>query len=129
MEKGISIPKTLPPSLRTKGRYIVFEIVSEMRLSYSDFSAAMWNSLLDFIGELGASEARCWLIKNLYDEKAQRGVIKCSHDKVEHVRAALALLHTIGDTRATVRILGVTGTIKSAQNKYLGMKDLRSFGE
>ncbi|MFH1631279.1 MAG: Rpp14/Pop5 family protein [Candidatus Aenigmatarchaeota archaeon] len=123
----ISKPKILPPTLRTRGRYVIFEIVSESKLSYADFSAAMWNSLLDLMGELGVSEARCWLIKNLYDDKNQRGVIKCAHDRVEHVRASLAFIHTIGDTRATVRILGVTGTIKSAQQKYLGMKSLGSF--
>lgn len=120
-------PKLLPPSMRAHKRYVVFEIVSEKPVEYGDFVASFWSSLLNFLGEHGAANARIWIIRNLYDK--QRGVIKCQHDYVEFTRAALTLVQIIGETKALVRVLGVTGTIKSAKNKYLGVRDLRDFSE
>ena len=120
-------PKLLPPSMRSHKRYIVFEIISEKPVEYKDFSSAVWSSLMNFLGEQGTAEARIWLIKNLYEEKNQRGVIKCKHDFVEQLRTALVLINIVGETKAIVRVLGVTGTIKSAKSKYLGIRDLRDF--
>ncbi|MBI2971578.1 MAG: ribonuclease P protein component 2 [Candidatus Aenigmarchaeota archaeon] len=120
-------PKILPPTLRAKKRYIVFEAISESPIQYNDLVNALWSSLLAFLGELETSEAKLWIIQNLYDEKTQRGVIKCKHNYVEHLRAVLALITVIGETRAALKIHGVTGTIKSARTKYLAPKDLASF--
>lgn len=120
-------PKKLPPSLRPKARYVVIEMVSASAITFEDFTTALWNSVLNLLGELTASECRIWPIRNLYDERAQRGVLKCAHDRVEQVRTALSLITMIGESKASVRILGVTGTLKSARNKYLGMPDLRSY--
>jgi ribonuclease P/MRP protein subunit POP5 len=115
----MNMPKTLPPALRPNKRYVIFEIISEHPVEYSDFSSAVWASLLDFAGELGASDARIWLIANLYDDKRQRGIIKCSNISVETVRAALSLVQIISEHKCIVRVIGVTGTLKSAQDKYL----------
>ena len=122
-------PRLLPPSLRSHKRYIIFEIVSDEPVAYNELLSAIWNSMLDFLGELKSSEAMIWLIQNLYDESGKQGVIKCRHDFVENMRAVLSLIQTVGETRVIIKILGVTGTIKSARNKYLSSKDLRSFAE
>lgn len=113
-------PKILPPTLRSQKRYIVGEVISENKITYSELVNAIWNSMLSFLGELGSSEAKLWFVQNLYKEDEQLFVIKCRHDYVEQVRAVLALIQMVGETRATVRILGVTGTIKSAKTKYIG---------
>lgn len=120
-------PKRLPPSLRPKSRYVVVEVLSERAVALEDFTSALWQSMLGFLGELTTSEARLWPIRNLWNLKEQRGVLKCSHDRVEHLRAALALITMVGESRASVRVIGVTGTIKSASNKYLGMPSLAAY--
>jgi len=112
-------PKRVPPSLRTKSRYIIFEAITESQVDFDYVSKSVWNAVSEFLGELGSSEVRLWLVKNLYNNERQVGVIKCSHDRVEQVRTALALVRSVGESRAIMRILGVTGTIKSAQLKYL----------
>jgi ribonuclease P/MRP protein subunit POP5 len=122
-------PKLLPPSLRSQKRYIVFEVISEQAVVYNEIVATIWNSMLSFLGELGSSSAKVWFIHNIYDDKNQRGVIKCSHDSVEHVRTALSLVQIIGETKCVVKIIGVTGTIKSAKAKYLSKGNLTSFTE
>lgn len=120
-------PKMLPPSLREKKRYIVFKIFSERKLNYTEFNQVIWKSILDFLGELKASELNLWVIKNLFDEENQKGIIRCSHNSIEEIRAALSLVSYIEDTRVTISIKAVTGTIKSAKTKYLPVKNLKDF--
>jgi ribonuclease P/MRP protein subunit POP5 len=113
------MPKRLPPSLRPKARYVAFEIISEQPIRYEEWQTALWNTALDFLGEFGLSSARLWPIKNLYNPTTQKGLLKCSHTAVEQIRVVLSLIQMIGETRAVVHVLGVTGTIKSAEMKYL----------
>lgn len=120
-------PKFLPPTLKERERYIVFEIISDEAVEYRDFSKSVWFSALSLLGELGVAESQVRIIKNLYDSKTQRGVIRCRHDRTEHVRSSLALIKKIGNANAIIKVLGITGTIKSAKNKYLGYTDLKSF--
>ncbi|MBI4019375.1 MAG: ribonuclease P protein component 2 [Candidatus Aenigmarchaeota archaeon] len=111
-------PRMLPPSMRPKKRYIIFEIISESPVEFKDFSSMAWNSFLSTLGEAHAAEARIWIIPNLYDAKKQKGVIRCGNAYVEDIRAALAMLSIVGESRAIIRVVGVTGTIKSAKEKY-----------
>ena len=102
-------PSTLPKSLRPHNRYLAFEVISESKILLQDLMSAINQQLLNFLGELGTSKARPWLMRNEYDEKKNKGLIKCSHTHVEHVRAALSLIEKIGDSRVIVRVIGVSG--------------------
>lgn len=114
-----SKPKILPPTLRSTKRYVVFSVISDEKISYADFSKALTGVMLSYLGELKSSEARLWLVQNLYNEERQRGVIKCDHKYVEETRVLLSLIQFAGEARVIVKVDGVTGTIKSASTKYL----------
>ncbi len=81
------------------------------------------------MGELGTAEADVWLVRNVYDEKNQMGLIRCSHTSVEQVRAALALIQRIGDMPVAAKVIGVSGTIKAARTKYFGENELSATDE
>ena len=104
--------KILRPTLRESFRYIKFQIFSENKIAYSDLEAAIWNTALEFYGETGASKLSLWLVKNLYDEERQIGVIRCNNKSVEQVLAVLGLISRLGDSRIVFKILKVSGTIK-----------------
>lgn len=112
-------PKMLPPSMRPPKRYIVYEIISEQPISYSELVNTIWTASMEFLGELGTSEANIWFVHNTYDSKQQAGMIKCRQDSVEKVRAMLSLITVVSESKCVIKILGVTGTIKSAKTKYL----------
>ena len=120
-------PQILPPTLRNRKRYLAFRIISENKVNYNDLSNTIWHSILNFLGEFGSSEADAWIIKESYKEDEQIGLIKCSHISVEKVRAALALVQRIGDTRVIIQILGISGTIKAAKKKFFGQRDLTNY--
>jgi ribonuclease P/MRP protein subunit POP5 len=65
-----------------------------------------------------------WIIKDSYDEEKQIGLIRCSHTSVEEVRSAVSLIQRIGDIKVVVKVLGISGTIKGARKKFLGIRDL-----
>jgi len=104
--------KILLPTLRERERYIAFQIISEEAITYADLEAAVWNTMLDFFGEYGTSKTSMWLIKNLYDEQKQFGVVRCNNESVATVIAALGLISRFGDIRVIVKVLKVSGTIK-----------------
>lgn len=112
-------PKILPPTLRSAKRYIVFEIISEKPVDFDGFAASFWNSCLSFMGEEGMSKSRPWIIMNLYDAKRQTGVVRCDNIMTERVRTSLALINIVAETKSVIRVLGITGTIRSATEKYL----------
>lgn len=122
-------PKILPPSMRPPKRYIVFEILSEEPVKYGDFVSAIWSSVINFLGEFTTSKAGIWIIQNMYEKDSQRGVIKCNHDFVEEIRTSLSLISMIGEIKSIVKILGITGTLKSAKSKYLSTKDLSNYSK
>jgi ribonuclease P/MRP protein subunit POP5 len=107
--------KFLLPTLREKDRYISFQVISEEPIVYEDLEQAIWNTMLDFSGELGVSKTSVWLIKNLYDSEKQVGVIRCNNKSVQQVIAGLGLISRLGDVRVTFKILKVSGTIRGLE--------------
>lgn len=104
--------KILLPTLRKKQRYIKFQVISEESITYPDLEAAIWNTMLDFFGEFTTGKTSLWLIKNLYDDKKQIGIIRCNNKAVQQVIACLGLISRLGDIRVIFKILKVSGTIK-----------------
>lgn len=115
--KQIKKLKIVMPTLREKERYISFQVLSEEPVFYSDLESAIWNTLLDFYGEEGLSKMSMWLVKNLWDERNQSGVIRCNNRSVEKVLAGLGLVTRLGDSRIIFKILKVSGTIKGLKLK------------
>lgn len=104
--------KTLMPTLRERERYIKFQVISDEPIYYSDLEQAIWNVLLDFYGEYGLSKTSMWLVKNLWDEHEQIGVIRCNNKSVQQIIAGLGLVTRLGDNRIIFKIIKVSGTIK-----------------
>lgn len=115
--KQIKKLKILLPTLREKDRYISFKVISEEPITYSDLEDAIWNQLLDYYGEYGISKTSLWLMKNLWNEKDQIGVIRCNNKSVSQVTAGLGLISRLGDNRIIFKILKVSGTIKGLNLK------------
>lgn len=119
--------KTLPPTLRENKRYLAFEIISEEKIDFPDVVNAFWHSLLNMVGEVGASCANIWFVRDSWDPEKQRGLVRCDNKFVEYVRAALALIDRIGDKRIIPYTLGVSGTMKAARRKFFGERTLEDF--
>jgi len=107
--------KRLMPSLRSKKRYLPFELISEEPASRSDLVREITASAAALLGDVTASECDMKVL----GFEAGKGIIQCSHTKVKETRAALAALTRINVKRATLHVLGSSGTVKRATEKFL----------
>lgn len=107
--------KRLLPSLRAKKRYLAFELISEVSVSRNDLVKEVMSSASSLLGDVTTSECD---IKMLGFED-WKGIIQCSHTKVKETRASLATLTRINGKRATLHVLGTSGTVKRATEKFL----------
>lgn len=117
----------LPKSLREKKRYIAFEVISENNVKFGDLVSSLWRSVLSLLGEKGVSRLGLWIIKDMWDENKQTGLIRCNYRRIEEVRLALGLIKNIKKEDVIVRSLGVSGTMKSARKKYFGEREVTDF--
>ena len=92
--------KRLLPSLREKKRYIVFETNNPNKIE---------SALKDFLGVLGMSKVNPEVMKDKF--KKNRGIIRINHAYKDEVITALSLVN--------VKVIGVSGILKKADEKYL----------
>lgn len=105
----------LPPSLRSRKRYIAFRIIAEREVDEISLWKTLMDSMLSLFGECFA--ARGGVRLEYFD--GQKGVIKCYREALEKVMVALTLIDRVGECRITPLTLGVSGTIKRCKKKYL----------
>jgi ribonuclease P/MRP protein subunit POP5 len=110
--------KPLKPTLREKNRYVAVEVLCDRKCSRDEVVKAVWNTTLRFLGELNASKMSLWVMD--WNDSKQRGILKVSHKSIKDLRIGLAMLNRIGESSASMRVLGVSGTLKQAREKYLG---------
>lgn len=85
--------------------------------SFSDVSKAVWQSMLQYMGEKGTAKAGIWLLADKYKESLQKGIIRVGHKHVNDLKASLALMNKIEGEEVIARSLGVSGILRKA-GKY-----------
>jgi RNase P/RNase MRP subunit POP5 len=104
--------------MRKKRRYIAFESMGEA--SVTDIIRAI-NSLRAGRPMLGQSVGLV-----LYDESSKKGLLRCDHSQVGEIKALISGEEKVGTETMSLKVLGVSGTIKAAKRKFLasrGAKD------
>ncbi len=121
--KKLEKMKPMLPSLREKKRYLVFEILPENKevkiTSFFDVNRAVWDACLAFLGELGTSKAGIMLLKDKWDAKKQRGIVRVDRKYVDHVKTSLALVKKVNGEKALIRCIGVSGVLGKSEKKYI----------
>jgi len=103
------------PVLRGRRRYMIFELQAEGEIQPKDLMSEIYSSQFSLFGDQGASRNRLKLIAF----NGRYGLMRFSHIHVQETRATLAAVHSIHGVRVALHTKGVSGTIKSATEKYL----------
>jgi len=98
-------------------RYLAFRVLSEQSISKRDIVDAVWNAVLQLIGEYGASQTNLTFIE--YNSEKSCGIVRCSHKAVEMVRASVASVTEINGKPVAIDVLGVSGTLKALRERVL----------
>jgi len=111
--------------MHVRKRYLAVRLVTENSPpSDKDFREALWRRLHELYGELGVSRIGFWLV--IYNPSLRAAIIRCRHDQVRKVRAALATITHIGKSNLLLHVVGISGTIKKAKTLLSGMKTRKS---
>ena len=97
---------------REKRRYILFELESEERFKREEIVTAIWNSSLEFLGELGVSRTSLWV----HDYEPGRGIVSCNTRSIDEIIMCLSLIQKIEGKNVRIYIKGISGTIKGLKN-------------
>jgi ribonuclease P/MRP protein subunit POP5 len=94
---------------------MAFELEAEDGVEASELMKEIHESLFSLFGDAGASRNRLKLIS--FD--GRYGLLRYHHAHIQETRAVLASIYSIEGIRAMLRIKGISGTIKSATEKYI----------
>lgn len=94
---------------------MVFELQSESEIQPKDLVSEIYSSQFSLFGDQGAAKNRLKLIAF----NGRYGLMRFSHTHVQETRATLATVHSIHGVRVALHTKGVSGTIKSATEKYI----------
>jgi ribonuclease P/MRP protein subunit POP5 len=103
--------------MRTKRRYLAFEVLGGRDVVRDEVLDAMVSSHLRFAGEKAFSVSSPWLI--FFDEETQRGIVRTNLDGLDDLRTSMTLITDIEGERAILRNLGVSGTIRACKDKFI----------
>ena len=107
--------KILPPTLRESNRYIAFTIQSEEQITRRDLINEIHYSTTALLGDVGS----CELGLRLFSFGNLKGIIRCAADTTWKTRAVLASVFSIKGARTRIKVLGISGTVRGATEKYL----------
>ena len=110
--------KPILPSLREKKRYLVFEVISQQKITdVGQVSKVVWENSVKFLGQLGAAKAGLMMLHNKWDPKTQRGIIKVNHKHVDALKSALIFARKINEQEVIIRSVGVSGILNKAMER------------
>jgi RNase P/RNase MRP subunit POP5 len=100
---------------RERRRYLALKVQSEDPFNEMTVMDTIEASILRLFGEYGASQAGLRLIE--YVPQNNQVVIRCNHQALEKVRAAVTSITKINEKTAAIHVVVVSGTLKALFKK------------
>jgi len=107
--------KGLPPSLRSRKRYIAFKLLCEKRVDGKMLYKALLDSMLSLFGECNTAGSNI----KLEEFDGFRGIIKCNRDALSKVIIAFTLINKVDNLEIVPLTVGVSGTIRKCRKKFM----------
>ncbi|MFB6110726.1 MAG: Rpp14/Pop5 family protein [Halodesulfurarchaeum sp.] len=112
----------LPKHLQPRYRYLAVEIETwaDLRVSASSLQDAIRTAARTLLGDAGSAELDLRLIETEIGPGGGAAIVRVRRGAVDRARAALACVESIEDTPVRVGVRGVGGTIRAAEESYMG---------
>jgi len=114
--------KHLPKHLRPRWRYLAVELEAwpDAALHRGDVQRAIWFAAGNLLGDPGSADADLRVVDYSYSDGAGEALVRVRRGEVERARAALACVSEVDDHPVRVAVRGVSGTMRAAEENYLG---------
>jgi ribonuclease P/MRP protein subunit POP5 len=107
--------KPLRPTLRDSFRYVAFTLSSEEPVRTRDLQTEIFKAAKSLFGDVGVSKSGIKVVMS----DGTKGLVRCHYRHVPDVQATLATIGKIENNRVRATVIGTSGTIKAAIEKYL----------
>ena len=101
--------KPLSPSLKERKRYILFKIISKLKLEKENVSELVAKAGLQFLGELGMAKSGLQVLPETW--RKDKGVIRIGHKYVNEAKATLAFVKEYKGEKIIITCLKVSGAV------------------
>jgi len=98
-------------------RYVAFKVISEEQHDKQAVFNAISKSTSPLRGDHRPNKINLRLLE--YDQQSGQGILVCGHKQVDLVRQSISTGIKIADKPATIRVIGVSGTIRRLYQKFL----------
>lgn len=118
--------KPLPKHLRPRWRYIALEVTtwSDVHISRESFQRELWYSGQNLLGDPGGADAVLSVVHYEFEAGMADVLVKVRREETDRARAAIACVHEVEDIDVGIRVLGISGTMRAAEENYLGRHEL-----
>ncbi len=106
--------KPLLPTLRTKKRYVVYELISDSKINTKDIYLAIKNSFLKCFGFFGYGNSGIMNTK-IFNENNKRGILKVNNKYLDELKLSLAMVTNINNNDVILHTVNVSGILKKAK--------------
>jgi len=107
--------KPLRPTLRDSFRYVAFTLSSEQPVRTRDLQTGISDAAKSLFGDVGVSKLGIKVV--MFD--GTKGLVRCRYQHASELQATFASIGKIENNRVRVTVVGTSGTIKAAIEKYL----------
>jgi ribonuclease P/MRP protein subunit POP5 len=113
--------KHLPKSLRPRWRYLAVELESwpNADLSRGAFQRELWYAAQNLVGDARSADADLTVVRFLFDRGRGAALVRARRGEVDVTRAVLACVDSVDGAPLGVRVRGVSGTVRAAEERYL----------
>ncbi|MCS7121482.1 MAG: ribonuclease P [Archaeoglobaceae archaeon] len=105
----------LPPSLRSRKRYIAFKVVCEVEVDGKMIEKALEAKMAELFGDIALAESKISL-EYFNDNK---GILGCERKSFDKVLIALTFLTEINGFKVLPITVGASGNVRKCKKKYL----------
>jgi ribonuclease P/MRP protein subunit POP5 len=111
----------LPKHLRPRWRYLAVELEGwpDASVSRGAFQRELWYAAQDLVGDAASADADLTVLGFSFDAGRGETLVRARRGEVGVARAVLACVDAVDGHPLGVRVRGVSGTVRAAEERYL----------
>ncbi|ELY43920.1 Rpp14/Pop5 family protein [Natronorubrum bangense] len=116
--------KHLPKHLQPRWRYLAVELEGwpDTSISRRDFQRECWYAAQNLLGDPGSARVDMTVIRFQFTGKTGEAIVRVRRGETEPARAALSCIDEIAGAPVGIFVCGISGTIRAAEENYLGRR-------
>ena len=116
--------KHLPKHLQPRWRYLAIELETwpDAAIDRRAFQRETWYAAQNLLGDPGSARADMTVVRFDFAGKTGDTIVRVRRGETEPARAALSCIDEIDGAAVGIRVRGISGTIRAAEEKYLGRR-------